>query len=43
MVVEVRDENDPAPAWIISTRTPDRLAAAVRRAQSEVRLRTPRR
>jgi len=30
--VPVLDEDDPAPAWIISTRTPDRLAAAIRRA-----------
>jgi hypothetical protein len=32
VVVPVLDENDPAPAWVISTRTPDRLAAAIRRA-----------
>ena len=32
VVIPVRDEDDPAPAWIISTRTPDRLAAALRRA-----------
>jgi hypothetical protein len=32
VVIPVLDQNDPAPAWVISTRTPDRLAAAVRRA-----------
>ncbi|MFG6502166.1 DUF3093 domain-containing protein [Microbacterium sp. P05] len=37
----VTDLDDPTPAWVISSRTPDRLAAAVRRAQ--VRPRTPRR
>ncbi|MCC4907300.1 DUF3093 domain-containing protein [Microbacterium sp. cx-59] len=32
--IAVLDANDPAPFWIISSRTPDRLAAALRRAQS---------
>lgn len=41
VTVAVDDADDPVPAWVISTRTPDRLAAAIRRAQ--VRLRTPRR
>ncbi len=41
VVVPVDDPDDPTPAWIVSTRTPDRLAAAVRRAQ--VRRRSPRR
>lgn len=41
VVVPVVDPDDPAPSWILSTRTPDRLAAAIRSAQ--VRLRTPRR
>lgn len=41
VTVPVLDPDDPAPAWVISTRTPERLAAAVRRAQ--VRPRTPRR
>lgn len=40
-VLPVLDEQDPTPAWVLATRTPDRLAAAIRRAQ--VRLRTPRR
>lgn len=40
-VLPVLDEEDPTPAWVLATRTPDRLAAAIRRAQ--VRLRTPRR
>lgn len=34
IVVEVIDPDDPAPAWIVSTRTPDRLAAAIQRAQA---------
>lgn len=33
-VVPIQDENDPAPSWVLSSRTPDRLAAAVRRAQA---------
>ncbi len=41
MVVDVADPDDPTPSWVISSRTPERLAAAVRRAQ--VRQRTPRR
>jgi hypothetical protein len=31
--VAVVDPDDPAPAWVISSRTPDRLVAAIRRAQ----------
>lgn len=30
----VRDPDDPTPHWVLSTRTPDRLAAAIRRAQT---------
>ncbi|GAB3153998.1 hypothetical protein GCM10027058_23620 [Microbacterium neimengense] len=41
VVIPVEDADDPTPAWVVSSRTPDRLAAAVRRAQ--VRQRTPRR
>lgn len=41
MVVPVEDPDDPTPYWIVSSRTPDRLSAALRRAQ--VRLSTPRR
>ncbi|GAA3625287.1 hypothetical protein GCM10022200_04550 [Microbacterium awajiense] len=33
VTVAVLDPDDPAPTWVISTRTPDRLAAAVRSAQ----------
>lgn len=33
VVVPVTDTDDPTTAWVISSRTPDRLAAAVRRAQ----------
>ena len=29
VVVPVQDSDDPAPSWTISTRTPDRLAAAI--------------
>jgi hypothetical protein len=31
--IPILDANDPAPFWIISSRTPDRLAAALRRAR----------
>lgn len=31
VVVPVADPDDPAPAWVISSRTPERLAAALRR------------
>ena len=34
VVVEITDPDDPAPSWVISSRTPDRLAAAVLRAQA---------
>lgn len=34
VVIPVADPDDPTPAWVISSRTPDRLAAAVRRAQA---------
>jgi hypothetical protein len=33
VVVEITDPDDPAPSWVLSTRTPDRLAAALRVAQ----------
>ncbi len=39
VVMPVLDPDDPTPAWVVSTRTPDRLVAAVRRAQ--LRRRTP--
>lgn len=39
VVVPVQDPDDPAPVWVVSTRTPDRLAAALRHAQ--LRRRTP--
>jgi len=32
VVVALQDPDDPVPSWVVSTRTPDRLAAAVRRA-----------
>ncbi|UUT35368.1 DUF3093 domain-containing protein [Microbacterium elymi] len=32
--VGVIDPDDPTPSWVVSSRTPDRLAAAVRRAQA---------
>jgi hypothetical protein len=32
--IPVLDANDPVPFWIISSRTPDRLAAALRRARA---------
>jgi hypothetical protein len=37
VIVEITDIDDPAPSWVISTRTPDRLAAALRRAQATPR------
>ncbi|WP_150956639.1 DUF3093 domain-containing protein [Microbacterium testaceum] len=39
VTVPVIDPDDPTPSWVVSTRTPDRLVAAIQRAQ--VRLRTP--
>lgn len=36
-VIEVVDPEDPTPSWVVSSRTPDRLAAAVRRARSTPR------
>ncbi len=33
VVIPVTDVDDPTSAWVISSRTPDRLSAAVRRAQ----------
>ena len=41
VTIPVTDPDDPTPVWVVSTRTPDRLAAGVRRAQ--LRQRTPRR
>ncbi len=37
VIVPVIDIDDPTPVWVISSRTPDRLAAAVRRAQATPR------
>ncbi|MEU1970427.1 DUF3093 domain-containing protein [Microbacterium sp. NPDC019599] len=37
LVVPVTDSDDPAPAWVVSSRTPDRLAAAIRRSQAAAR------
>lgn len=34
VVVPVVDPDDPARAWVISSRTPDRLAAAIRRGRT---------
>jgi hypothetical protein len=34
VVVPVKDPDDPTPVWVISSRTPDRFAAALRRAQA---------
>ena len=33
VVVAVTDPDDPTPYWVVSSRTPDRLAAALRRAR----------
>lgn len=35
VVVQNTDPDDPIPSWTISTRTPDRLAAAIRAAESD--------
>lgn len=37
VVVAITDPDDPAPSWVISTRTPDRLVAVLRRAQATPR------
>lgn len=37
IIVPVEDPDDPTPSWVISTRTPDRLAAAIRSAQTTPR------
>jgi hypothetical protein len=34
VIVEIIDPDDPAPSWVISSRTPDRLVAILRRAQT---------
>ncbi|MFT4230804.1 MAG: DUF3093 domain-containing protein [Microbacterium sp.] len=41
VVVPLQDPDDPVPSWVVSTRTPDRLAAALRRASAAQRA-TPR-
>ncbi len=41
VVVAVTDPDDPTPCWALSTRTPDRLAAAIR--AGELTPSTPRR
>ncbi len=34
VVIQITDPDDPTPSWVISSRTPDRLVAAIRREQS---------
>lgn len=34
VVIPLDDPDDPVPAWAVSTRTPDRLAAAINRARA---------
>ena len=34
VVIDVTDPDDPTPVWVISSRTPDRFAAALRLAQA---------
>jgi hypothetical protein len=34
VVTDVTDPDDPTPAWVMSSRTPDRFAAALRTAQA---------
>jgi hypothetical protein len=33
VTIPLADPDDPTPSWVISTRTPDRLSAAIRRQQ----------
>ena len=35
VVIPIQDQDDPVTEWVISTRTPDRLIAAIHRAQRE--------
>lgn len=35
VIVENTDPDDPIPSWTISSRTPDRLAAAIRAAEAD--------
>jgi len=35
VVIPITDEDDPAPSWVISSRTPDRLVSALRHAKKE--------
>jgi hypothetical protein len=37
VIVQITDPDDPAPSWVISSRTPDRLVAMLRRAQTTPR------
>lgn len=34
VIVPIEDPEDPAPSWVVSSRTPHRLVAAIRRAQA---------
>ncbi len=40
VTIPVTDADDPTPVWVISSRTPDRMAAAIRRAQLTQRTRS---
>ena len=40
--VPITDPDDPAPYWVISTRTPDRLAAAIENARRDASAEAPR-
>jgi hypothetical protein len=41
VVTPVTDPDDPTPVWVMSSRTPDRFAAALRLAQAQATPRTP--
>jgi hypothetical protein len=41
VVTPVTDPDDPTPVWVMSSRTPDRFAAALRLAQAQATRRTP--
>lgn len=34
VVIPLEDQDDPVVSWVVSTRTPDRLAAAIRRSRA---------
>jgi len=37
VIVPITDPDDPVSSWMLSSRTPDRLAAAIRSARTDPR------